>query len=126
MKTTGMTFAEMREVALGRLLYEPSRFGAMLAGDFLDAIAGYFKGETNNMRGIAELIRTQTAILWNIQVARESKLSPPQLWPLPWDNGQLSEGNITQGEADGIIPGEEKQNLQQLQDEFLLKHYPDK
>jgi hypothetical protein len=102
----GLTYAHCREVALGRMMYSPTHFGTMMAGDFLDALIGYSKGENERTKSLAELFRVQTTILWNIQVDNNHKLSPQKLWPFPWEEVQITDEEITQEMAD--------QNLKQL------------
>ena len=75
----------MRRFALGCLYYTPGRFGEMLVGDFLDAMAGYNEGESERVKASAELIRMSTAILVNLQLERKDKVSAHDLWPFPWD-----------------------------------------
>lgn len=117
-ETTTFTWAGMRKIALGRLYYNPVRFGLMLVGDFLDALTGYIEGESDRIKNNAELIRTSTAILWNIQVGKENKLTPEELWPFPWDKATdggkeevLSEEEVKRREAEmekilnNIMPG---------------------
>jgi hypothetical protein len=59
----------------------------MRLGDFLDAMTGYNEGETERIKSLAEIIRTATWLLWNIQVGIEDKTdNPAGLWKLPWDN----------------------------------------
>lgn len=75
----------MRRFSLGCLLYTPERFGLMMMGDFLDAMAGYNEGESERVKSIAELLRVSTSILINIQLAKEDKIKPEELWPFTWD-----------------------------------------
>lgn len=75
----------MKRFALGCLHYTPERFGLMLLGDFLDAMAGYNEGEHERFKGVAELIRASTTLLINIQLEQGSKLTPHELWSFPWD-----------------------------------------
>lgn len=96
----GLTYATCKETALGGMGFTPLQFGVMLAGDFLDALIGYSKKENERSRTLAELLRVQTAILWNIQVGKEHKLIPQKLWPLPWDPQQTTDEDITQEMAD--------------------------
>lgn len=60
----------------------------MLVGDFLDAYIGFNNQENERIKVLAGLIRTSTALLWNIQVAREDRLPEHKLWPLPWDKNE--------------------------------------
>ncbi len=66
-------------------MYTPERFGEMLIVDFLDAMGGYNEAEFEKFKSNAELVRRSTALLWNIQVLPESRLSPEELWPFVWD-----------------------------------------
>jgi len=89
----------------------------MLTGDFLDAMGGYNEGESERIKSIAELIRKSTSILWNIQVDRNNKLEPSELWPFAWD--------VKKDAVVEIISEEEKQRRQKEQDDFLIKNFPD-
>ena len=103
----------MRELALGRLLLSPVRFGNMLAGDFLDALTGYFKGEKESLKNTAELLRIHASLLWNVQVGKADKLTPMDLWPFVWDKSE----ETPKGE---LVSNEELQRRQELQDKFLF------
>ena len=54
-------------------------------GDFFDAMAGYNERDNERVKLLAEIVRTSTSILWNIQVPEESKTSAEDLWKFPWD-----------------------------------------
>jgi len=75
----------MRRFALGVLSYDADRFGRMRVCDMLDAIVGYKNAEFEKIKNQAHIIRTATALLWNIQVDKGSRLKEDELWPLPWD-----------------------------------------
>ncbi|MCX6303289.1 MAG: hypothetical protein NTW82_14020 [Bacteroidia bacterium] len=109
----------MREIALGRLLYTPARFGSMLVGDFLDALSGYIEGENNRMRSIAELIRTATTILWNKQIGKENVLPAEQLWRFPWDSANIETEEL------GEESLKEREKIQETQTKFLMDNFPD-
>lgn len=83
----------------------------MLVGDFLDAMAGYNEGESERIKGIAELIRTSTYLLWNTQV--DNKITPDELWPFSWDKNE--EKKIE------AISEEEAARRQKAQDDYLMK-----
>lgn len=79
----------MRRFALGVLQLTPERFGAMILGDFLDAVGGYNEAETERMKSTAEIVRTATWFLWNTQVLEnDRKMTPEAFWKFPWDKGQ--------------------------------------
>lgn len=78
----------MKRFALGCLGYTPDRFGLMLVGDFLDAMAGYNEGENERIKSTAELIRTATTILRNTQPMEGGPVTAQQLWCFPWDKEQ--------------------------------------
>jgi hypothetical protein len=71
----------------------------MRVGDFLDAMGGYNDAEIEKVKSLAELLRTQTWLLWNIQVPRDEKLDADKLWPLPWDKENIKQ-----------VPQREEQN----------------
>ncbi len=61
------------------------------------------KNETEeaNQRLKCNLIRTQTSILFNIQIKKEDRLPPEELWPFPWDLDKKEkepEMSLTEGE----------------------------
>lgn len=97
----------MKQFALGCLSYTPNRFGLMLVGDFLDAMAGYKEGENERVKSIAELIRISTTFLLNIQLEKNNRLTPNELWPFPWDKPvkggkveELTEEEVKRREAE--------------------------
>jgi hypothetical protein len=89
----------MRRFALGGLLYDPERFGKMLTGDFLDAMAGFNEAENERAKSLAPFIRTATWFLWNIQVLPEDKKDSPEgLWKFPWEKIEKADGIIISDE----------------------------
>jgi hypothetical protein len=100
----------MRRFALGALGYTPERFGAMLVADFLDAYTGYSEAENEKTEAIAELIRTSTWLLWNIQVGPGDKAATAhELWPFAWDK-----------ETPGIIMStEERKEIEDFQADII-------
>ena len=78
----------MYRFALGCLRYTPERFGRMIVADFFDAMAGYNEGENDRFKSMAELVRMSTAILVNIQLSQGDKLTPHEIWGLPWDKNE--------------------------------------
>jgi hypothetical protein len=88
----------MRRLALGCLLYTPERFGSIMVGDFLDAMAGYNEAENERLKGTAELIRTSTTILVNIQLDKKDRIKPQELWPFTWDKTDRDEIEIISDE----------------------------
>ena len=93
----------------------PDAFGKMMVGDFLDAMGGYNEAENERFRNYAELIRTQTAFLWNIQVDKDSKMKPSELWPFPWDNNCIIQTTP--------ISDEKRKEIEKLHVEILLKNF---
>lgn len=78
---------------LGVLRYRPDELGVMRVGSFLDAMTGYNEAEGERVKSIAELIRTSTWMLWNIQVKQEDRSARPQdLWGFAWDRKEEAEG----------------------------------
>jgi hypothetical protein len=72
--------------------YSPGRFGRTRVGDFLDAMSGYQEAENERMKGIAEIIRTSTTILWNIALTDSKYVKKTtELWPFPWDKSEVDE-----------------------------------
>jgi hypothetical protein len=76
-------------------------------------MTGYSLTEGERTKALAELIRTSTSILWNLQVAEESKLRPAELWPLPWDKPEDS--------GIEIVSNEEYQRRETAAAEYLNK-----
>jgi len=105
----------MKGFALGRLLYSPERFGRMRVGDFLDAMTGYTEGENERIRAVAEIVRTSTALLWNIQVDAKSKLGADELWPFPWEKKE---------EPGEQIPDEKIKDFDERQKKYLTDNFP--
>lgn len=83
----------------------------------LDAYIGYSESENERFKGTAELLRISTAIVWNVNVPPENKLTARELWPLPWD-----ENKEKRAEA---LSEEEKLKRQKAQEEFLNKMFPE-
>lgn len=112
---TKFTWSYMKGFALGRLLYSPERFGRMRVGDFLDAMTGYTEGENERIRAVAEIVRTSTALLWNIQVDAKSKLGADELWPFPWEKKE---------EPGEQIPDEKIKDFDERQKKYLTDNFP--
>ena len=115
----------MKRFALGCLLYTPERFGLMLVGDFLDAMAGYNEGESERIKSTAELVRMSTVILINIQLEKGTRLTPHELWPFSWDKPEtggkmeeITEEEVKRREAEmekrlnEIMPGNGNSNIE--------------
>jgi hypothetical protein len=90
----------------------------MLVGDFLEAMAGYNEAESERVKSIAELVRTSTTLLLNIQLAKEDRLTPRELWPFSWDK-QIPPNEET------AVDIEEKKRMQQRMNDILNKIQPD-
>jgi hypothetical protein len=93
------------------LVYTPERFGLMRVGDFLDAMTGYNEAEIERVKSLAELMRIQTGLLWNVQVGVDDKMDANKLWPLPWDKdgtGHRAQG--TEQEQEEVKKFEERQS----------------
>ena len=93
---TRFEYASMRRLAFGALRYTPERFGLMRTGDFLDAMLGHMEAESERVKSFAELLRTSTTLLWNIQQTKESALKrPEELWRFSWDKQENDTDNIS-------------------------------
>ena len=101
----------MRRFALGCLRYIPDRFGLMIVGDFLDAMAGYTEGENDRVKSIAELIRQSTTFIVNSHPLENGPVTAHDLWPFPWDP------EVTTNKE--VISEEEAQRRQEAQNAFL-------
>jgi hypothetical protein len=97
----------------------------MLVGDFLDAIGGYNEGESERVKNIAEIVRMSTTILMNIQLSKEDRITPHELWPFSWDQviveekeEVLSEEEVSRREnamdsiLNNIMPGNGNSNIE--------------
>jgi hypothetical protein len=105
----------MRRFALGCLRYTPDRFGLMMVGDFLDAMAGYNEGEGERIKSIVEIVRTATTILRNTQPMEGGPLKPSDLWPLSWDK------EVNDGAGVIVISDEEKERSEREMTSILDK-----
>jgi hypothetical protein len=101
----------MRRFALGCLGYTPDRFGLMLVGDFLDAMAGFNEGENDRIKSTAELIRTATTILRNTQPMEGGALSAHQLWPFSWDKEAEEPVELAMSEEERLKRESEANNI---------------
>jgi hypothetical protein len=97
----------------------------MLVGDFLDAVGGYNEGESERIKSIAEIVRMSTTILMNIQLRKEDRVTPHELWPFSWDKLSVEETGEVLSEEEvirrenamenilkNIIPGNGNSNLE--------------
>jgi len=107
------TFSYMRRFALGVLRLRPGDFGAMLLGEMLDAIAGYNEQLYEEYRLKANLVRTATTYLVNIQLKAEDRLKPMDLWRMPWD--------IEEKEPSTVVSKEEYDEMIKKSEEFFNK-----
>lgn len=101
----------MRRYALGRLGIDAERFGKMMTGDFLDAMAGHSEGESERMKSLAELVRTSTMILWNTQIVEEKRITDPsELWKFSWEkeDEKTAEAPENSEERDAFIERQKK------------------
>jgi hypothetical protein len=83
----------------------------MLVKDLLDAMSGFNEREGEKTKTLAELLRIQTTILWNIQVGENEKLEPQKLWKLPWD--VKNESDLPE------VPEEEKAKIEETHEKLL-------
>lgn len=103
----------MRRFALGVLRLRPGDFGAMLLGEMLDAIAGYNEQLYEEYRLRANLVRTATTYLVNIQLKAGDRLKPMELWKMPWD--------IEEKEPSTVVSKEEYDEMIKKSEEFFNK-----
>lgn len=108
------TFSYMRRFALGVLRLRPVDFGAMLLGEMLDAIAGYNEQLYEEYRLRANLVRTATTYLVNVQLREADRYgSPSDLWKMPWD--------IEEREPATVISKEEYDDRIKKSEDFFNK-----
>jgi hypothetical protein len=93
----------MRSFAMGVLRYTPDEFGKLRIGHMLEAMAGYQEAKSAEQREQTEILRIAVAILWNVQVKQEDRLSPQELWRLPWDKPLVSETILPEEEVTRVI-----------------------
>ena len=71
----------------------PKELGKTLIVDFLDCYLGYHEYRLEGYKREANLIRTATTILVNIQLSQNKKITPRQLWPFDWEKEEIEEEN---------------------------------
>lgn len=77
---------QIRGLAFGLLKLNREEFFTMRVGEFYEAIDAYNKQVEADRRHIGELVRGAALRLFNIQVAKESRISDPvKFWKMPWD-----------------------------------------
>lgn len=60
----------------------------MRPGEFWEALRAYDSKVSADRRHLGELVRGATLRLWNLQVAKSSRIADPKrFWPMPWDEG---------------------------------------
>ena len=69
----------------------PDEFGEMRIGDFWDKLHGWGREKEEKFRLQAELTRLQTADLVNVQLKKEDRIAPRDLWTFPWENEDKDE-----------------------------------
>ena len=74
------------QIGLGYLGLTPEQFWTMRLKYFFLMLKQKNETEENMHRFKCELVRRQTAELINIQLKREDRISPKQLWKFPWDS----------------------------------------
>jgi len=58
----------------------------MRPGEFWEALRAYNSKVSADRRHLGELVRGGTLRLWNLQVAKKSRITDPaKFWPMPWD-----------------------------------------
>lgn len=80
-------------------------FGEMHLGTFFLKLHYFFKAIEIKRKEAAELIRTQTLYLINIQLTPSDRLKDPRsFWPLPWDEAStdLTVVNSAEEQAERI------------------------
>jgi hypothetical protein len=77
----------------------PEQFGLMRPADFFLYLDACNEQLNDEFKRHAELIRHQTALLFNIQIAKEDRLTDQQLWPFEWDEQTAPEETSLPDEA---------------------------
>lgn len=55
-------------------------------GEFWEALRAHEEEVIADRRHLGELVRGATLRLWNLQVAKETRVAKPaKFWPMPWD-----------------------------------------
>ena len=102
---------------LGRLHYRPDELGRCRIGDIFDAMIGHNEEVDNRFRSNANLVRTATALLWNIQVKEECQRTEEELWRFLWETEGDNEMKLTGEEMEQVRKNEEAQK------EYLINHF---
>jgi hypothetical protein len=71
--------------------------------------------ENERYKKYAELQRISTAILWNVQVSQDSRMTHQELWPFPWDENPVTVTEMSE---------EERERVVKAQVDFLNKIFP--
>jgi hypothetical protein len=69
----------------------------MRPADFFMYLDATNEQQNDQFKRHAELIRRQTSILFNIQIAKEDRLTDRQLWPFEWDEQTESDDTKNTG-----------------------------
>jgi hypothetical protein len=111
------TISDIRRFLLGRLRLTPREAGCFRLADIYDAITGYNEEDSAHFRRTAELIRTSTALLWNVHVSEESRMEADELWRFGWE----AAGDGPQATGDGQDSEEvlRRQELVERHEEWL-------
>ena len=72
------------------LKLDSDTLGRRIVGDVIDAYTGHQARELERTRVLASLIRNSTSIMVNLQLKSQDRVTPHELWPLPWDDEDVS------------------------------------
>ena len=68
-----------------------AEFGKQRIWDFAVKVQEYYKALNEKLEFEATLTRLQTTALINVQLERDDRILPCELWEFPWDEKQLPE-----------------------------------
>lgn len=86
------------EIAYGNLQLTRSEFLKLRINEFIIRSQHYFKEKDEAIKLNFELMRRQTLDLINIQLDRNKKLTPHELWPAPWDEEEADKKELSEAE----------------------------
>ena len=73
------------QLAIGRLNISPEAFGELRLKYFFMMVQEYYQQRQEEFAFYGEMTRLQTTHLINIQLPRDKKLKPQQVWQFPWE-----------------------------------------
>ena len=97
-----LTFDRCEEIALGLLGYNNAEYLDLTPRSLNNAVAGFSEKREAESTELWEIMRTQTATLVNLQLPKNKRVTPKDLFRFPWDRKKV-ERNLTKEEAKEIL-----------------------